>query len=254
MRKILLVMFCVVASSLSMLAQVTYEGTLNLRDGTKLTGTITVFTPENGYPTTFYRVDSGTETRYFSENDVAVSDAKRNQTVKNAEAKSLENPEKPQKSEKEKAVHLKQKKLAESDALSLLPRRASATFNLIHGFGIDLTYGKLNGKRVWNYGIGWSMDNSSGMSVHSLYASIGVMGYWRIFKVMHLYLGPSFRMGAGFDNNGAMFYLAAGLDFGLEYDFKSIPLGVSLGTNPRFELAGGPNFGINMNLGVKYLF
>ena len=67
---------CIAACSASLLAQVTYSGTLDLRDGTRLSGTITKFTPENGYPTTFYRVDNGNETRYVSVEEVLASDGK----------------------------------------------------------------------------------------------------------------------------------------------------------------------------------
>ena len=49
-------------------------------------GTITKFTPENGYPTTFYRVDNGNETRYVSAEEVLVSDDK-SKVAKKSEVK-----------------------------------------------------------------------------------------------------------------------------------------------------------------------
>lgn len=247
MKRLILIIVCIAACSASLLAQVTYSGTLDLRDGTRLSGTITKFTPENGYPTTFYRVDNGTETRYVSAEEVLVSDDK----PKIAEKSDV----KEDNSGKSKSkTSRKTEKHSESSEYLLPERRtgAGAKFVFVNEMGLALSYDIIEQRHRVEFGLGWTKYTS----YHILCASASYQGYWRIFKGLHLYLGPSLGLGVAI-KNGAHFAMIPGINSGLAYEFNKIPLGINLGFDPHWDVmigSGASGFAFSMNVGVKYIF
>ncbi len=85
MKKIILILTLCVAFGISAWSQST--GTIELRDGQKLSGTITKYSPQNGYSYTFYRVDNENGTYYVSEADVQSYDTKRFATTPSKKGK-----------------------------------------------------------------------------------------------------------------------------------------------------------------------
>ena len=247
MKRLILIIVCIAACSASLLAQVTYSGTLDLRDGTRLSGTITKFTPENGYPTTFYRVDNGNETRYVSAEEVLVSDDKP-KVAEKSEVKE-DNGGKS----KTKATRKTEKHSASREYL--LPERrtgAGAKFVFLDEMGLTLSYDITARKHRTEFGFGWTKYSS----YHILCASASYQGYWRIFKGLHLYLGPSLGLGVAI-NNGAYFAMIPSINTGLAYEFNKIPLGINLGFDPHWDVmigSGASGFAFSMNVGVKYIF
>jgi len=259
MKRLILIIVCIAACSASLLAQVTYSGTLDLRDGTRLSGTITKFTPENGYPTTFYRVDNGNETRYVSAEEVLVSDDKP-KVVEKRDVKE-ENGEKS----KSKASRKTEKHSASSEYL--LPERrtgAGAKFVFLDEMGFTLSYDITARKHRIEFGLGWNRwmteyyykNKIYSTNYHLLCASASYQGYWRLFKGLHLYLGPSLGLGVAI-NNGAYFAMIPSINTGLAYEFNKIPLGINLGFDPHWDVmigSGASGFAFSMNVGVKYIF
>lgn len=247
MKRLILIIVCIAACSASLLAQVTYSGTLDLRDGTRLSGTITKFTPENGYPTTFYRVDNGNETRYVSAEEVLVSDDKP-KVAEKSEVKEGNSGK-----SKSKASRKTEKHSASSEYL--LPERrtsAGAKFVFAGEMGLTLSYDITARRHRAEFGLGWNKFSS----YHILCASTSYQGYWRIFKSLHLYLGPSLGLGVAI-KNGAHFAMIPGINSGLAYEFNKIPLGINLGFDPHWDVmigSGASGFAFSMNVGVKYIF
>ena len=247
MKRLILIIVCIAACSASLLAQVTYSGTLDLRDGTQLSGTITKFTPENGYPTTFYRVDNGNETRYVSAEEVLASDDKP-KVVEKRDVKE-ENDGKS----KSKATRKTEKHTASREYL--LPERrtgAGAKFVFAGEMGLTLSYDITARRYRAEFGFGWNKYSS----YHILCASASYQGYWRLFKGLHLYLGPSLGLGVAI-KKGAHFAMLPGINFGLAYEFNQIPLGINLGFDPHWDVmigSGASGFAFSMNVGVKYIF
>ncbi|MBO7481936.1 MAG: hypothetical protein J6T63_07500 [Bacteroidales bacterium] len=247
MKRLILIIVCIAACSASLLAQVTYSGTLDLRDGTRLSGTITKFTPENGYPTTFYRVDNGNETRYVSVEEVLGSDKPK--VTEKIDVKEVNGDKSKSKTTRKKEKHSASREY-------LLPEKrtgAGAKFVFVNEIGLSLSYDIADRRHRMEFGFGW---NNNPSSYHILSASASYQGYWRVFKGLHLYLGPSLGLGVAI-NNGAYFAMLPGINTGLSYEFNNIPLGVCLGFDPHWDImigSGASGFAFSMNVSVKYIF
>ena len=76
MKKIFLILLLALGSFAAW-SQSGQNGTLELRNGSKISGTITKYSPQNGYAYTFYRIDNDNSTLYIPESEVLSVDTKR---------------------------------------------------------------------------------------------------------------------------------------------------------------------------------
>lgn len=100
MKKIILFLILSLAIVLSAWSQSGQNGTIELKDGQKLSGVITKFSPQNGYNHTFFRIDNENGTIYVPESDVKTNVSKTDTEVSLEKKHSVKNISLPNKVKK----------------------------------------------------------------------------------------------------------------------------------------------------------
>ena len=127
------------------------------------------------------------------------------------------------------------------------------------GFGGEISYqrGLTNNNRL-EFDLGWrNSNNVDALKLAGLYQWV-----WEIDNGFNWYAGVGAGFGSwnnnfnGIKNNGS-FLFAAG-DIGIEYNFKEVPIQLSLDLRPELYFNSNDNrednFGPDLALGIRYKF
>ena len=132
------------------------------------------------------------------------------------------------------------------------------------GFGGEVSYQRgLSKNNRLEFDLGWRNSNYvDAIKLVGLYQWV-----WNIDGGFNWYAGVGAGLGSWSydgpnnpDNDGGFFLLAAG-DIGIEYNFKEVPIQLSLDFRPEFYLNNSgdnkfrdDNFGPDVALGIRYKF
>lgn len=130
-----------------------------------------------------------------------------------------------------------------------------------HGFEVEFSYQKkISLTNQLELDFGWTNDsNTNALKITGIY-----QWYWKIEKELNWYAGFGGGLGSWNTNdqykneyagdNGLFTVLIGGI--GIEYNFKNLPIQLTLDTRPEFILNNYKknDFGFNVGLGIRYKF